>query len=98
MKKQNAGLPFTFHFYFLFSAFSVAENVSIKNNKLCETNPISQKPKMNLNRYTTKNYDNKSGFLTMPKQTQSNPILSAVSGATSLNQDSSEVILSQSTK
>jgi len=76
----------------------VAENVSIKNNKLCETNPISQKQKMNLSRYTTKNYDNKSGLLTMAKQTQSNPILSAVSGATFLNHNFFKVILSQSTK
>ena len=68
--------------------FSVAENPlatakpfgeagSIKNNKLCKTNPISEKPKMNLTFYSTKDYENKSGLLTTVKQTQSNPILSA---------------------
>jgi hypothetical protein len=57
---------------------SVAETQSIKNNKLCKTNPISKKPKMNLNHYTTNDYENKSGLLTPGKQTQSNPILSAV--------------------
>jgi len=46
---------------------------SIKNNKLCETNPISKRPKMNLTFYSTKNYDNKSGLLTMEKQTQNKP-------------------------
>jgi hypothetical protein len=49
---------------------------SIKIERLCKTNPISEKPKMNLNHYTTKNYENKSGLLTMEKQTQSNPICS----------------------
>jgi len=33
---------------------------------------------MNLTFYSTKNYENKSGLLTTGKQTQSNPILSAV--------------------
>ena len=33
---------------------------------------------MNLNHYTTNDYENKSGLLTPGKQTQSNPILSAV--------------------
>ena len=46
---------------------------SIKNNKLCKTNPISEKQKMNLSSYTTKTYGNKSRLLTMAKQTQSNP-------------------------
>jgi len=41
--------------------------------KLFKTNPISGKPKMNLNHYITKDYENKSGLLTMEKQTQSNP-------------------------
>ena len=49
---------------------------SIKNNKLCKTKPISEKPKMNLYSYTTKTYDNKSGLLTMEKQTPSKPICS----------------------
>jgi len=56
-----------------FSESSVAENVSIKNNKLCKTNPISEKSKVRLNLYPTKDYENKSGLLTMEKQTQSNP-------------------------
>jgi len=38
---------------------------------------------MNLNLYFTKNYDNKSDLLTMAKQTQTNPILSASGGADS---------------
>ncbi len=41
------------------SVFSVAENISIKNNKFYKTNPISEKPKMNLNSYLTKDYENK---------------------------------------
>jgi len=53
-----------------------SEFQSIKNNKLCETNPISKKPKMNLTYYSIKNYENKSGLLTMEKQTQSNPTCS----------------------
>jgi len=35
---------------------------------------------LNLTFYSTNNYDNKSGLLTMEKQTQSNPILSASGG------------------
>jgi hypothetical protein len=54
----------------------VVKNFSIKNNKLCKTNPISEKQKMNLSSYTTKTYGNKSRLLTMAKQTQSNPICS----------------------
>jgi len=50
---------------------------SIKNEQLCKTNPISEKPKINLNYYKTKYYENKSGLLTMEKQTQTNPILPA---------------------
>jgi hypothetical protein len=52
----------------------VVKNISIKNNKLCKTKPISKKPKMNLSHYTTKEYENKSGLLPPGKQTQSNPI------------------------
>jgi hypothetical protein len=59
---------------------SVAENQSIKNNKLCETNPISGTPKMNLTHYSTNRYDNNSGLLTMQKRSQTNPILSASGG------------------
>ena len=54
----------------------MVKNFSIKNNKLCKTNPISEKQKMNLSSYTTKTYGNKSRLLTMAKQTQSNPICS----------------------
>jgi len=43
---------------------------SINIERLCETNPISEKPKMNLNFYSAKNYDNKSGLLMTAKQTQ----------------------------
>ena len=57
---------------------SVAENQSIKNNKLCETNPISGTPKMNLTHYSTNRYDNNSSLLTMQKRSQTNPILSVV--------------------
>jgi hypothetical protein len=45
------------------------------NNKLCETKPISERPKMKLTPYPTNDYENKSGLLTTAKQTQSNPIL-----------------------
>jgi hypothetical protein len=53
----------------------VAENVSIKNNKLCKTNPISRNPERSLNICYMKDYKNKSGLLKMEKQTQSNPIV-----------------------
>jgi hypothetical protein len=53
---------------------------SIKIERLCKTNPISEKLKMNLTFYSTKDYENKSGLLTPGKQTQSNPILSASGG------------------
>jgi len=60
MKKQNASLLFTFTFL-LFSLLAAAkpfgEAGSIKNNKLCETKPISKKPKMNLNFYLAKDYE-----------------------------------------
>jgi hypothetical protein len=58
----------------------VAENISIKNNKLCKTNPISEMLKMNLNLYYTKDYENKSPLRTPAKQTQTKPILSASGG------------------
>ena len=38
------------------------------------TNPISEKPKMKLNSYSTKDYENKPRLRTPGKQTQSNPI------------------------
>jgi hypothetical protein len=52
---------------------SVAENISIKNNKLCKTNPISKRLKMNLTHYTTNNYDNNFHLLAMSKQSQNKP-------------------------
>ena len=36
----------------------LGEYQSIKNNKLCETNPISEKPKMNVTSILTKDYEN----------------------------------------
>jgi hypothetical protein len=39
-----------------------------------KTNPIPERPKMNLNFYSAKNYDNKSGLLMTAKQTQ--PVVS----------------------
>ncbi len=42
------------------------------------TNPISEKPKMKLSPYSTKDYENKLTHRTPGKQTQSNPILSAI--------------------
>ncbi len=56
-------------------AEALAKEESIKNNKLCKTNPISEKPKMSLTLYITNRYDNKPALLTTEKQTQSNPIL-----------------------
>ena len=42
-------------------------------DKLCETNPIPQKPKVNLNLYSSRDYENKSDLLTPEKQTQFYP-------------------------
>jgi hypothetical protein len=39
-----------------------------------KTNPISEKPKMKLYSYSTKDYENKPRLRTPGKQTQSNPI------------------------
>jgi hypothetical protein len=42
-------------------------------SQLCKTNPISEKPKMNLNFYSTKDYENDNTFRlpeNKPKQTQ----------------------------
>jgi len=63
-----------------FSVSSVAEKRSIKNNKLCETKPISEKPKMNLNNYITKDYDNNLRLLTKEKQSQTKPISKGIRG------------------
>jgi hypothetical protein len=63
---------------------SVAENTSIKNIKLCKTNPISERPKMNLIYYTAKDYVNNLRLLKTQKQSQTNPILPAYGGFTRL--------------
>jgi len=47
---------------------------STKIERLFKTNPISEKPKMSLTHYMTKNYANKSPLRTMQKQTQTKPI------------------------
>jgi hypothetical protein len=47
----------------------------ITNDKLCKTKPISEMPKMNLSRYKTNDYDNKSGLWAREKQSQTKPIL-----------------------
>ena len=80
MKKQNTIFTFNFYLFTLYSlcrslsAVALAKAESINIEWLCKTNPIPEKPKMNLNFYSTKDYENKSGLLTMEKQTQSNPI------------------------
>jgi hypothetical protein len=58
----------------------VVKNISIKNNKLCKTNPISEKPKMHLNHYLTRDYENKPPPQSLGKQSQTKPILSASGG------------------
>jgi hypothetical protein len=63
MKRQNTIFTFNFLLLTIFSVSSVcsvAEIQSIKNNKLCETNPISEKPKLNLTFYSIRDYENKS--------------------------------------
>jgi hypothetical protein len=47
---------------------------SIKNNKLCETNPIFETLKMNLTYYATNDYERKSPSSTLEKRTQTKPI------------------------
>jgi len=76
MKKQNTIFTLNFYLFTLYSSCLggfVAEIQSIKNNKLCETKPISEKPKMNLTAYATNYYDNKSDHLAMTKQSQNKP-------------------------
>ncbi|MDD5327717.1 MAG: hypothetical protein PHY02_07885 [Phycisphaerae bacterium] len=57
------------NFSLCLSAF-VAGFQSIKNNKICKTNPISDMSKMSLTNYMTKSCGNNSDLLTMEKQTQ----------------------------
>jgi hypothetical protein len=51
---------------------------SIKNNKLCETNPISEESKMIITLVITMTNNNKQRTMNYSKQTQTKPILSAV--------------------
>ena len=74
MKKSSVHLCESVSNFSLCLGAFVAGTQSIKNNKLCKTNPIPEKPKMNLTFYSIKDYENKSGLLTPAKQTQSNPI------------------------
>jgi hypothetical protein len=56
-------------------AEALAKEESIKNNKLCKTNPISEEPKTIVTTVMTMTNDNKSRTMNYLKQTQSNPIL-----------------------
>ena len=47
---------------------------SIKNNKLCKTNPISETPKMVVTLVITRTNNNEQRTMNYAKQTQSNPI------------------------
>jgi len=57
------------------SAF-VAEIQSIKNNKLCETKPISEMPKMVVTAVYTMTNNKKQRTINYSKQSQTNPIYS----------------------
>ena len=89
MKKQNTAFTFNFFLFTLPALWAASGSTaqydiritqyeirSIKNNKLCKTNPIYEMSEMNLTPCLTMNYDNKSALLTMEKQTQSNPTCS----------------------
>jgi hypothetical protein len=49
--------------------------MSYEKNKKCETNPISKTPKLNINNYMTKGYNDNLGLPETKKRTQTNPIL-----------------------
>jgi len=51
----------------------LGRKIQSKQSKLCETNPISGTPKMNLTHYSTNRYDNNSDLLTMQKRSQNEP-------------------------
>ena len=51
----------------------VAKKCSIKNNKLCETKPISEMPKMFITSIKTTNYNELLTMNCYSKQTQTNP-------------------------
>jgi hypothetical protein len=53
--------------------FCAERTRSTKMNKICETNPILDMPKINITDYMTSNYMNNSRVLEMQKRTQSNP-------------------------
>jgi len=57
--------------------FCAERKNSIKMNKLCETNPISEKLKMNLTPCSTMTNNKKQRTMNYSKRTQTNPILSA---------------------
>jgi len=91
MKKTKRRFPFNFSLFTLYSlrllCFFVAETQlatakpfdedgSIKIERLCKTNPISEEPKMNLSGYKIKDCENKSPLWATGKQTQSKPIQS----------------------
>jgi len=57
------------------SVKSVVRNQSIKNNKLCETKPISEMPKMVVNAVMTMTNNKKQRTMSYPKQSQTKPNL-----------------------
>jgi hypothetical protein len=60
--------------YFTRYDIRITQYGSINIEQLCETKPISQKPKMNLTHYLTSDYDNNSDISMLEKQTQTKPI------------------------
>ncbi len=52
----------------------VRKNKPNSNPIRTQSNPISEKPKMNVNKVLRGDYENKSHFAAIAKQTQSNPI------------------------
>jgi hypothetical protein len=54
----------------------VVKNISIKNNKLCKTNPISKKLKMVVTLVITRTNNNEQPTMNYSKQTQTKPICS----------------------
>jgi hypothetical protein len=92
MKKQNTIFTFTFLLLTIFSVSSVCsvaeiqlasakpfgEDGSIKNNKLCKTNPIPQHPKMIINAVMTMTNNKKQQTTNFEKQTQTKPIQSQI--------------------
>jgi hypothetical protein len=50
--------------YFAQYDIRITQYGSIKIERLCKTNPISEESKMNLNHYMTNDYENKSELYT----------------------------------